>query len=252
MRIKYILLLLLLLSCHVGNMTAQSRHTAKAMTEVAILQMWKAGGTVSQEAVEEYGLEKCFTAMPVPDAVWAGMQGKTYRENPYIGRDDLRLLRVLHWDYDQKVHLGEMVCNRRIAKQLTEIFRVLYDNHYPIQRMVLPDVYDADDERQMRDNNTSCFCFRGISGGKKLSKHALGLAVDLNPLYNPYYKKQKNGQLYVQPGNAAEYCNRSKDFPYKIDDKDLAYKLFTEAGFTWGGRWKTVKDFQHFEWDKHF
>ena len=87
------------------------------------------------------------------------MQGKTYIENPYIGRDDLRHVRVLHWDYDNKMHVGEMICNAEIADRLVSIMRKLFDAKYPIQRMVLPDVYDADDELQMRDNNSSCFCF---------------------------------------------------------------------------------------------
>ena len=111
-----------------------------------------------------------FIAMPVPDSIWVRMQGKTYQPNPYISRDDLRYLRVLHWDYDNRTHQGEMVCNKLIAQRLVDIFRRLYEARYPIQRMVLPDVYDADDERQMRDNNTSCFCYRTIAGSKTLSR----------------------------------------------------------------------------------
>ena len=90
-----------------------------------------------------------FTATEIPDSVWARMQGKTYKENPYIGRSDLRYLRLLHWDYDGKTHQGEMVCNKLIADRVVEIFRLLYEAHYPIERMVLPDEYDADDERQI-------------------------------------------------------------------------------------------------------
>jgi hypothetical protein len=125
--------------------------------------------------------------------------------------------------------------------------RQLFEARYPIQRMVLPDVYDADDETQMRDNNSSCFCYRPISGTTKLSKHARGLAVDINTLYNPYYKDRSDGTRYVQPATAVEYCDRTKTFLYKIDHDDLCFKLFTEAGFEWGGDWTSCKDFQHFE-----
>jgi hypothetical protein len=113
--------------------------------------------------------------------------------------------------------------------------------------MVLPEEYDADDEKQMRANNTSCFCYRPIAGSSKLSKHSLGLAIDINPLYNPYYKVLKDGTRFVQPATAKIYCNRKATFPYKIDHKDLCYRLFKANGFKWGGDWRSSKDYQHFE-----
>ena len=188
-----------------------------------------------------------FTSQPIPDSIWTQMQGKTFKPNPHIRRSDLRYLRVLHWDYDEKSHIGEMVCNKLIADKLITIFRQLYEAHYPIQRMVLPDIYDADDERQMEDNNTSCFNYRTVPGSRNLSKHARGLAVDLNPLYNPYIKKRANGTLMIQPSNGTDYCDRTKQYRYKIDKNDLAYRLFTKYGFSWGGVWKSSKDYQHFE-----
>ena len=192
-------------------------------------------------------LSSDFVALPIPDSVWVLMQGKTYKPNPHISRDDLRYLKVLHWDYDQQTHQGELICNQLIADRLLTIFRQLYEARYPIQRIALPDVYDADDERQMRDNNTSCFCYRPIAGSQKLSKHARGLAVDLNTLYNPYVRRRKDGTLYVQPATATPYVNRNRQFRYKITKRDLAYRLFIEAGFTWGGDWHNYKDYQHFE-----
>ena len=212
------------------------------------LTEWQAGRTVSQEAVDAFGgIDMCFAAEPIPDGVWARMQGKTYKENPYIGRDDLRHVRALHWDYDNQMHVGEMIVNKQIAECVARILRQLFDAKYPIQRMLLPDVYDADDETQMRDNNSSCFCYRSIAGSANLSKHARGLAIDINTFYNPYYKVRDDGTLFVQPATAEAYCNRDWDFPYKIDHDDLCFKLFIEAGFEWGGDWTTCKDYQHFE-----
>ena len=212
------------------------------------LTEWQAGRTVSQEAVDAFGgIDMCFAAEPIPDGVWARMQGKTYKENPYIGRDDLRHVRALHWDYDNQMHVGEMIVNKQIAECVARILRQLFDAKYPIQRMLLPDIYDADDETQMRDNNSSCFCYRNIAGSANLSKHARGLAIEINTLYNPYYKVRDDGTLFIQPATAEAYCNRDWDFPYKIDHDDLCFKLFTEAGFEWGGDWTSCKDFQHFE-----
>ena len=98
----------------------------------------------------------------------------------------------------------------------------------------------------MRDNNSSCFNFRFISHLTIVSKHGLGLAVDINPLYNPYIK-YVNGKRSLEPSTAEEYLDRNKNFPYKIDEDDLCYKLFRERGFDWGGNWKDRKDYQHFE-----
>ena len=216
--------------------------------DVALLQNWEAGATVTQEAVDAFGgLDKCFAAEPIPDGVWERMQGKTYQENPYIGRDDLRHVRALHCDYDGRIHIGEMICNKLIAERVANILRQLYEANYPIQLMVLPDEFNANDEEQMSANNSSCFCYRTIAGTAKLSKHARGLAVDINTLYNPYYKDREDGTRYVQPAIAAEYCDRTRIFPYKIDHDDLCFKLFTQAGFEWGGDWTSCKDFQHFE-----
>lgn len=188
-----------------------------------------------------------FTASAIPDSIWHLMQGKTFHPNPHIQRDDLRLVRLLHWDYDNRTHHGELICNRKIADRIINIFRQLYLAHYPIERIELPDNYGADDETQMRANNTSCFCYRAVAGSKTLSKHAQGLAIDLNTLYNPYCKRRKDGTLVVQPATATPYVDRTCSFPYKISRDDLAYILFTKNGFEWGGDWRSLKDYQHFE-----
>ena len=225
------------------------RNPVTPPTDTTPLQEWRAGVTVSDAAILAYGgMDKCFAAEEIPDRVWQRMQGKTYKKNPYIGRKDLRHIRALHWDYDQKSHIGEMIVNKQIADVMVGILRKLYDARYPIQRMVLPDEYDADDETQMRNNDSSSFCYRAIAGTTKLSKHARGLAIDINTLYNPYYKDRTDGTRYVQPATATKFCNRNLAFPYKIDESDLCYKLFTEAGFKWGGTWTSCKDYQHFEW----
>ena len=215
--------------------------------EMAALREWRAGTVVSLKAVEAFGMERCFAVEAIPDGVWQRMQGKTYKPNPNIGRDDLRHLRVLHKDLKGRTVIGEMVCNKKIASELRDIFKELYEASYPIERMVLADEYDADDERQMRANNTSCFCYRVVEGTTSLSKHALGLAVDLNPLYNPYIRYRKNGKRIVQPATATPYCDRKANFPYKITTSDLAYKLFMKHGFRWGGSWTSSKDYQHFD-----
>ncbi len=188
-----------------------------------------------------------FTIDTISDAVFQRMQGKSFKRDCTVKRSELRYLRLSHYDAEGKEHIGELVCNKMIASDLKEIFQELYKHHYPIQRMQLVDDYDADDEQSMRANNTSCFNFRRIAGSSKLSKHSQGLAIDINPLYNPYVKRQANGTLIVQPANATCYADRRKAMPYKIERDDLCYRLFIKHGFKWGGAWTRQQDYQHFE-----
>ena len=188
-----------------------------------------------------------FSVQPIPDSVFLRMKGRSWPEGCTVRRADLRYLRLSHFDAEKKEHVGEMVCNKAIANDLLEIFKELYRHKYPIQRIRLIDDYEAEDERSMRDNNTSCFCYRTVSGTTKLSKHATGMAVDINTLYNPYVRTGKDGRRIVEPATATEYVDRRKSFPYKIVKGDLLYRLFLQHGFTWGGSWRTMKDWQHFE-----
>lgn len=187
-----------------------------------------------------------FEAKLIPDSVWTRMQGRSVPKNCPVKRTELRYLRLSYWDAAQHERVGEMVCNEKIAQHLVEIFRALYNNRYAIGRMQLIDDFDADDIKSMEANNTSCFCYRMMTGGTKISKHGLGLAIDINPLYNPYVKGNK-----VSPPSGRKYASRRatrKDIPMKIDKTDLCYKLFIQHGFKWGGAWKSCQDYQHFEY----
>ena len=187
-----------------------------------------------------------FSIDTISDAVFLRMQGRSFPANCTTPRSELRYLRVLHRNAEDSVLHGELVCNKAIAEDLLDIFRKLYEAHYPIEHIRLIDDYEADDELSMRDNNSSSFCFRVVSGTTKLSKHARGLAVDINTRYNPYVRT-RNGRRQVSPDNSLPYVDRTKSFPYKIEEGDLCYRLFIEHGFTWGGHWQTMKDYQHFE-----
>ena len=157
------------------------------------------------------------------DEIFARIKGKSYKDNCTVPREDLRYLHVLHKDLDGKTHEGEMICNVYIAADLLDIFQKLYEANYPIEKIRLVDEYNADDETSMRDNNSSCFNFRFISHTTKVSKHGLGLAVDINTLYNPYVKVV-NGKKILEPATAEKYIDRSKKFSYKIEKNDLASK----------------------------
>ena len=183
-----------------------------------------------------------FTISPIPDDIFAKMQGKSFKDNCTVPREDLRYLKVLHVGFDRKMHTGELVVNRLIADDVLDIFKQLYEAGYEIEKIRLIDEYDA----PLLDVVHEWENFRYISYSTKLSKHALGLAVDINTLYNPYVKNV-DGRRNVEPANAEKYTDRSIEFPHKIDHDDLCYKVFAEHGFEWGGDWEHAKDYQHFE-----
>ncbi|MCR4824385.1 MAG: M15 family metallopeptidase [Bacteroidales bacterium] len=194
-------------------------------------------------AVAEVPFVPEFTIQAIPPEVEARMRGRSYPDHATVPLSELRYLRLSYYDFDGGRQTGELVCNVAIAQDLCEIFEALYQAGYPICSIRLVDDFDGSDDASMLADNTSCFNFRTVPGQKKLSNHARGLAIDVNPLENPYI--DRNGR--VSPEGAEPYVDRTRDFPHKIDREDLCYRLFVEHGFRWGGAWRSVKDYQHFE-----
>lgn len=199
---------------------------------------------LTDEEVEAYGEEACFTVNPISDEVFERMVGKTFKSNCTVPREELRYICVLHKNAEGETLTGEIVLHESIAEDIREIFYELYQAGYPIERMRLIDDYDANDRASMGDNNTSGFNFRLVEGTSNLSNHARGLALDVNPFYNPYVIPSTG---YVSPPGAEAYANPSAQHPYKMHEGDLLYTLFKEHGFRWGGDWNSPKDYQHFE-----
>lgn len=186
-----------------------------------------------------------WTVSPLSDEIFERIRGCSFRDNPHIGREDLRYLKVCHMGFDHMPHTGELIVNVKIARLCILIFKELYQQGYPIEKIRLIDEYQASDEASMSDNNSSAFCYRPVSGTDQLSLHALGLAIDINPLYNPYIHTN-TGKEKCEPASGAKYADREKDFPYKITAQDVCCKIFKKYGFEWGGEWDHAKDYQHF------
>ena len=183
----------------------------------------------------------------ISQSVLARMQGVSYPKGCPVPLTTLRYCHIRYIDFNGNTQDGEMICNKAIADDVMQIFSKLYDSGYQIESIHLIDDFNGDDESSMEADNTSCFNYRTIAGSSKMSKHSLGLAIDINPLYNPSVSFDKKGTSIVAPSTATDYIDRSKSFAYKISDQDLAYKLFTKHGFIWGGNWNSIKDYQHFE-----
>jgi hypothetical protein len=198
------------------------------------------------KAVSGYNDQQLFYAVEITNEIKERINGKSYGVDCDIPYEELRYVRVMHIGFDGKSHEGELIVNEAIAEDIVEIFKELYELQYPIERMVLVDEYDADDNTSMAANNSSAFNYRKVDGTDRLSLHSLGLAIDINPLYNPYVR-EREGKTIITPVNGAEYADRALDCKYYILSEDPCYKAFTKRGFTWGGDWRTVKDYQHFQ-----
>ncbi len=217
----------------------QEADVSENATEATVTQM-------TEDVEPTADVQEDFYISQITDDIFERIKGKSFKDDCTLPREDLRYLHVLHKDIDGNVHEGEMILNHHIAQDVLDILRELYDNDYPIERMRLVDEYDADDELSMEDNNSSSFNFRFISHTNRISKHGLGLAVDINTLYNPY-TKVVNGERIIEPITGEPYLDRDASFDYKIEKDDLCYRLFIEHGFEWGGEWTDRKDYQHFE-----
>lgn len=209
------------------------------------LSLLPSGTTVEIGMLSEAELEACFYFEEVSDAVFARMEGNSYGGDCTVALSELRYVRVLHYGFDGAAHIGELVVNRAIAQDTRDIFKELFDAQYPIEKMLLIDTYGGDDDASMSDNNTSSFNFRTVEGTTTLSKHAYGLAIDINPLYNPYIPIRNNVPV-VLPASAQAYADREAECEYYIRRGDVCYEAFVSRGFTWGGDWTTEKDYQHF------
>lgn len=184
-----------------------------------------------------------FSIAGIPPAVAERMRGKSVPEGADVPWDELRYLRLSYVDFDGVERTGEMVCHQSIAEDLTDIFRALFEARYPIRSIRLVDDFGGSDDASMAADNTSCFNYRTVPGMRKLSRHAQGRAVDVNPLENPFVRRSGA----VMPPEGAAFADRSAAFEHKIDRNDLCCKLFREHGFIWGGAWRSSKDYQHFE-----
>lgn len=173
------------------------------------------------------------------------ISGKSYPKGCTYPLENLRYVKVKYYDFDGRVQSGELIVNTLIAQDIVEIFKELYDAKYPIEKIRLIDEYNASDDASMADNNSSAFNYRCVDGTSTLSNHSYGLAVDINPLYNPYVRTGF-GDRDVLPVNGADYADREKDFPHKITKGDVCYNAFVSRGFLWGGEWDNPVDYQHF------
>jgi hypothetical protein len=193
------------------------------------------------------------TISKVSEAVCAEMKARSVlkADSPI----PCRRLRVVHFSYlgfDSKTHHdGEIVVLDAAAEQVHGIFEELFHRRFPIAGARPMQHYDGDDAASMHDNNTSGFNHRALTGGSSLSMHAYGLAIDINPVQNPYIAFAEKGQANISPEAGTGYANRARLRPGKPERRGMAediVQVFARHGFViWGGDWDNPIDYQHFQ-----
>jgi hypothetical protein len=180
---------------------------------------------------------------PIPAAAMKKMDGVSWHKGCPVPLTDLRQLTVAYYNFSQQTQPGVLYVHKDVAEDLRVIFEKLYAAKFLIERMAPVEAYNGNDDASMTANNTSAFNCRDVTGTPgKFSNHSWGRAVDINPLTNPYVKGRT-----VLPPAGKQYLDRTHAYPGSILDKSQIVKEFESRGWTWGGRWTDLKDYQHFE-----
>lgn len=173
----------------------------------------------------------------------AMIQTKTWRPECPLAIDQLRVVIVSYWGFDDKPHVGQIMVNKAVTTPVISVFHTLFDAKYPIHQMQLVQNFDGSDEKSMVADNTSSYNCRRSPLDGSWSRHAYGLAIDINPFENP---EILNGTT-VDPPSASRYADRTLTDKGVIQANDAVVKAFESIDWIWGGTWDVGwQDWQHF------
>jgi len=167
----------------------------------------------------------------------------SWRSGCPVAPSALRRVRLSHWGFDGRVHTGALIVNESAVRDVVVVFRRLYGARFPVRRMRPIDAYGGEDERSLAADNTAAFnCRYAVGPGpRRWSTHAYGLAIDVNPVENPYLE---GGRVHPRAGRA--YLERSRFRPGMAVRGRVLVRAFAAVGWQWGGRWRGTPDYQHF------
>ncbi len=184
----------------------------------------------SEDPVFEYAIHE----------VSADTVALSWREECPLHWEELTMLTLSYWNFDGRPVKGRMVVNTAVVEDVAAAFEGLFNIKFPIERIALVDDYGGDDREAMRHNVTSGFNCRFVDGTERWSNHAFGLAVDINPLINPWARE---GDFL--PLEGTRFADRDKPVPGMINVGDKAVTIFEQLGWSWGGVWQSA-DYMHF------
>lgn len=173
-----------------------------------------------------------------------------YNDTCPIKISRLKIIEVKHYNFAHKINDGKIMCFDVVAPFVANIFKELYIRKFPIYSVKLIDDFNGDDDSSMAANNSSCFNFRKILNSDNYSLHSYGMAIDINPVQNPYIVFYED-YCKIMPPAGKEYLNRREYRPAKNNRIGLAEEIidiFYNNGFrVWGGNWDSPIDWQHFQ-----
>jgi hypothetical protein len=184
-----------------------------------------------------------FSASPLSPGLRRTISGSSWHPGCPVSLGQLRYLRIRYWGFAYRPHLGEMVVNASAVGAVKKAFATLFAKRFPIRRMSLVDKYGASDYVSIQADNTSAFNCRNVTGGSGWSEHAYGLAIDINPIENPYvYANGTTAHAASKP-----YLNRADVREGMAEPHNALVRAFDAVGWGWGGRWHPPPtDYQHF------
>ena len=186
----------------------------------------------------------CSTIEPLDEPTKAAMLGVVWRKGCPVGLEDLRRITFRHWSFDGTTAAGSVVVNVEVSVGIEGVLKELFEARFPIASAKPIEAFGGDDDRSTMANNSSAFNCRAVTGGRSFSEHAWGRAVDINPVQNPYVRA--NGTV-LDP-KAKRFVKRSalRESGGAITSNGVVVKAFKRIGWTWGGTYGRVKDYQHF------
>lgn len=179
---------------------------------------------------------------PLPAQIRQQMISKTWHEGCPLPLDKLSYLTVTYWGFDQKPHEGNLIVLNFLAGETLQIFQDLYRMKFPIEHITLPDIYKSDDESAAANNTYGFYCRPDGQNPKDFSPHSYGIAIDINPLYNPALVVDNK----VQPEQGKQYLDRKKQHQGMVNEDVV--RVFAKYGWKWGGFFSPKElDYMHFQ-----
>lgn len=171
----------------------------------------------------------------------ADMTPSVWRHGCPVALARLRHVSLAYVGFGGRARRGALVVNASVAGEVVGAFRELYRARFPIRRMRPIQAYDGDDFASIEADNTSAFNCRAATGSGNWSQHAYGLAIDINPIENPYVSGGRTSHPASVP-----YLDRRRVRPGMAVDGGVLVRAFESRGWEWGGRWSGTLDYQHF------
>jgi hypothetical protein len=191
------------------------------------------------------------TIEALPAGLAAEMRGTTWKPGCPVPLEGLRLLRFNYWAFDHTLQRGPMVVNASVAEDVLWVFKQLYKAEFPIKEVALATEFKParfEQHRRITSHRSVTASFNcrpvvtALGPGGDYSQHAYGLAIDLNPLQNPYVTTGG----FVRNRAAEPYLDRGRHLEGMIHQGDVVFRSFAAIGWEWGGNWSGDKDYMHF------